>query len=195
MTLPPTFIQRERDSGVELCLFGRFGQRGLARSFAGCAASGPVAKGRFGRTRRGSASQVPSGGVRCCSPCAKRPAWRGRDAKTEERLVQELIAQATVEALDEGVLGRLAGCDAMPVKLAISNELRDRVSGELGTVIAGNRLGLAANDKRRGQFPHEPCALQRSVCHQREAVPRAFIDHGHDPEAAAILQLIRHKIQ
>ena len=43
MTLPPTFIQRERDSGFEFCPFGRVGQRGLARSFAGCAASGPVA--------------------------------------------------------------------------------------------------------------------------------------------------------
>lgn len=43
LTLPPTFIQRERDSGFEFCCFGRVGQRGLARSFAGCAASGPVA--------------------------------------------------------------------------------------------------------------------------------------------------------
>lgn len=39
LTLPPTFIQRERDSGFEFCLFGRVGQRGLARSFAGCLAS------------------------------------------------------------------------------------------------------------------------------------------------------------
>lgn len=43
LTLPPTFIQRERDSGFEFCPFGRVGQRGLARSFADCAASGPVA--------------------------------------------------------------------------------------------------------------------------------------------------------
>jgi hypothetical protein len=42
-TLLPTFIQRERDSGFAFCLFGRVGQRGLARSLAGCAASGPVA--------------------------------------------------------------------------------------------------------------------------------------------------------
>ena len=43
VTLPPTFIQRERDSGSEFCPFGRVGQRGLARSFADCAASDPVA--------------------------------------------------------------------------------------------------------------------------------------------------------
>lgn len=38
VTLPPTFIQRERDSEFECCPFGRVGQRGLSRSFAGCAA-------------------------------------------------------------------------------------------------------------------------------------------------------------
>jgi len=31
VTLPPTFIQRERDSEFEFCPFGRVGQRGLAR--------------------------------------------------------------------------------------------------------------------------------------------------------------------
>jgi hypothetical protein len=43
VTLPPTFIQHERDSGFEFCPFGRVGQRGLSRSLADCAASGPVA--------------------------------------------------------------------------------------------------------------------------------------------------------
>lgn len=43
VTLRPTFIQRERDSGFEFCPFGRVGQRGLARSFADCAVSGLVA--------------------------------------------------------------------------------------------------------------------------------------------------------
>ncbi len=74
VTLPPTFIQRERDSGFEFCLFGRVGQRGLARSFAGCAASGPVAGRRSGRTRLGSVSRGASEVVRCCSHGAKRPA-------------------------------------------------------------------------------------------------------------------------
>ena len=74
VTLPPTFIQRERDSGLEFCPFGRVGQRGLARSFAGCVASGPVAGRRSVRTRRAFASQGGNGGARCCSPCVRRPA-------------------------------------------------------------------------------------------------------------------------
>ena len=35
MTLPPTFIQRERNSRFKFCQFRRFGQRGLARSLRG----------------------------------------------------------------------------------------------------------------------------------------------------------------
>jgi uncharacterized protein (TIRG00374 family) len=73
LTLPPTFIQCERDSGFDFCPFGRVGQRGLARSFADCAASGPVAGRRSGRTRRAFAIQGVSEVVRCYSPCAMRP--------------------------------------------------------------------------------------------------------------------------
>jgi hypothetical protein len=50
----------------------------------------------------------------------------------EQRLVHELVAQAAIEAFDEGILGRFAGCDIVPVKLAIIYELQDRVRGELG---------------------------------------------------------------
>ena len=52
----------------------------------------------------------------------------------EQGLVQQLIAQATVEAFDEGILGRLSGCDVVPVKLAIIHELQDRIRGELGPI-------------------------------------------------------------
>ena len=35
--------------------------------------------------------------------------------RSEQCLVQKLIAQSAVEALDEGVLLRLARCDVMPI--------------------------------------------------------------------------------
>ena len=52
----------------------------------------------------------------------------------KQRLVQKLVAQAAVEALDEGVLGRLARCDVMPVDLAVVGKCQDRVRGEPGAV-------------------------------------------------------------
>jgi hypothetical protein len=47
--------------------------------------------------------------------------------RSEERLVQEFVAQPAVEALDEGVLGRLAGIDVMPVDLRLVREGQDGV--------------------------------------------------------------------
>lgn len=67
-------------------------------------------------------------------------------------------AQAAVEAVDEGILGRLAGRDVVPVKLAIIHELQDRVRGELSSVISVNRLGLVAGIEQRRQFTRYPCA-------------------------------------
>lgn len=49
----------------------------------------------------------------------------------KQRLVQKLVAQPTIEALDEGVLGRLARRDVVPVDLAVIREGQDRVRGEL----------------------------------------------------------------
>ena len=78
--------------------------------------------------------------------------------RQEQGFVQQLIPQATVEAFDEGILGRLSGCDVVPVKLAIIHELQDRVRGELGPIVADDRLGLAAGFEQRRQFPRHPCA-------------------------------------
>ena len=49
----------------------------------------------------------------------------------EQRLVQQLVAQTAAEALDEGVLGRLARRDVMPVDLAVVGKGQDRIRGEL----------------------------------------------------------------
>lgn len=40
--VPPIILQREREAGIEFCLFGLVGQWWLARSFAVCATSGPL---------------------------------------------------------------------------------------------------------------------------------------------------------
>jgi hypothetical protein len=60
--------------------------------------------------------------------------WRVRGAGMEQGFVQKLVAQATVEAFDEGILGRLSGRDVTPAKLAIIHELQDRIRIKLGPV-------------------------------------------------------------
>lgn len=108
----------------------------------------------------------------------------------EQCFVQELVAQAAIEALDEGVLGRLAGRDVVPVDLAVVGEGQDRVRGELGPVVTDYGLGLSTRVEQGRQLPCHACAGQGCVGDQREAFPRAVVYHGQHPEAAAIGQLV-----
>ena len=55
-----------------------------------------------------------------------------------------LIAQAAVEAFDEGVLHRLAGRDVMPGDLVIVGKAQDRCRGQLGTIVAHDHFWLTA---------------------------------------------------
>ena len=133
VTLPPTFIQRERDSGFEFCLFWRVGQRGLARSFAGCAASAPL---------RGEGLSEPSrrlpaeAGVRAFDVIILVPG-RERGAGVvqgrEQRLVQQLVAQTAIEALDEGV-SRVGLPGAMRCQSIFRSSAKVRIAFEVNSV-------------------------------------------------------------
>lgn len=82
LTLPPSSIQLERDSGFQFCPDGRVVQRGPARSWSWCAASDPVAGRRWRRIRLGSAIQGSNEGGQDCSHRTSRPAWRGHGPAT-----------------------------------------------------------------------------------------------------------------
>lgn len=79
----------------------------------------------------------------------------------EQHLVQDFIAQPTIEAPDEGVLGRLARRDVMPVDLAFICEGQDRVRVELGPVVADHPDRLAAGLE---QGPCGALARAGSMC-------------------------------
>src|SRR6266446_3578504 len=52
--------------------------------------------------------------IRCRSRGATFRGGRGHATAIEQRLVQQLIVQPAVEALDKGFLHRLAWCDVVP---------------------------------------------------------------------------------
>lgn len=52
----------------------------------------------------------------------------------EHSLVQELVAQAAVEAFDDGILLRLSRVDVMPLDIVVVCPFQDRPAGELGAV-------------------------------------------------------------
>ena len=57
----------------------------------------------------------------------------------EDLFIQQLIAQSTVERLDEGVLGWLARLDVVPGDTLIALPTEDRATGQLRAVLRGLR--------------------------------------------------------
>ncbi len=59
----------------------------------------------------------------------------GLGQRSEQRLVQ-FVSEAAIEAFDEGILRRLAGCDVMPGDAALIGPCQDGVAGQLFAVRA-----------------------------------------------------------
>jgi len=62
-------------------------------------------------------------------------------------------------------------------------------------VVADHHLRLAALDYQPVQFPRHADAGERRVGHQHQALAGTIIDDGQDAEAAAVGELIRHKVE
>ena len=62
----------------------------------------------------------------------------------EQGLVEQFVAQAADERFSEGVLHRFARRDVVPGNLVIVGPSQDGVRGQLGAVVADDRLWLAA---------------------------------------------------
>ena len=63
-------------------------------------------------------------------PCLDDPSRRRQ--RWEQVFVRALVAQATLEALDEAVLPRFAWRDAMPLDAGVLAPGKDRMTGRLG---------------------------------------------------------------
>ena len=61
--------------------------------------------------------------------------------------------------------------------------------------IADHRRWLATFDQQPVQFPCHADAGERGIGHQRQAFAGAVIDDRQDVEAAAVRELIRHKVE
>ena len=67
----------------------------------------------------------------------------------EQGFVQALVAQATVEALDKGILLGLSWRDVMPVDAGLVRPFQDRVRCELGSIVADDPCRLSASSDHR----------------------------------------------
>ena len=78
-------------------------------------------------------------------------------------LVQEPVAQAAVERLDEGVLLRFPWVGVVPRHIVLIGQFQDRPTGELGPSVTDNATRLAIDSDEGTEFPGNPCAGEAGV--------------------------------
>src|SRR5262249_38672978 len=88
------------------------------------------------------------------TPSAERLARMGE--VIEDLFIKELVAQAPVEAFDEGVLRRFAGRDVMPANAVLVLPFEHRPTGEFCPIVADDRRGLAIEADQRIEFARNP---------------------------------------
>ena len=119
----------------------------------------------------------------------------GRRQAPEQMLIQALVAQAPVQALDKAVLLRLAGGDVVPRDRTLLLSAKDGVRGQRGAVVRDDHQRLAPSRDDPVEFACDPLSRQRRVDDQRQARPRAVVDHDEDPEAASIVERVGDEVQ
>lgn len=75
--------------------------------------------------------------------------------REEQHLVEELVAHATIKALDEPVLRQLAGRDVMPLDPHIARPCEHGVRRQLGPVVADDHLRRTARSDQIAQLAHD----------------------------------------
>ena len=66
----------------------------------------------------------------------------GLSKRREQGLIETLVAEAAVEALDKSALHRFAGSDVMPFDMGLLAPFEDGHAGHLRAVVGDNRLRL-----------------------------------------------------
>src|SRR3546814_12405462 len=102
----------------------------------------------------------------------------GMAERHEQRLVEALVTQAAVEALDIAVLLRLVRRDVVPLDRSLLRPSQDRQAGQLGAVVAHDHQRRSSSDGDDGvELTSDTPALQCAVGHTREPLVRTDYDY------------------
>ena len=74
----------------------------------------------------------------------------------EQCLVQLLLPQSSVEALNDVILPQLPGRDVMPFNLRLIAPGQNGVAGEFGSIVAGNHRWFSAFEDEVAEFARHP---------------------------------------
>src|SRR5215472_9526400 len=114
--------------------------------------------------------------------------------RAEQRLVEQLITQTAIEALDKRVLLRFARRDVVPCDMALLGPAQDRRAGQLGAVVGDTGGRLAAFSNNRIEHAPDPQARQRGIGDQRQTLAGEIVDDGENAEVPAVTELVVQKI-
>ena len=110
-------------------------------------------------------------------------------------LVEAFVAKASIEALDEGVLGGLARLDEVESYLVSIGPGVEGTTDELGPVVGDEAHRVAADFGDGLEHTHDSGPWQ-GRCHlDGEGLPRAIIDDVERTKAATIGELIARKVE
>ena len=113
----------------------------------------------------------------------------------EQRLVEQFVPHATVEALDIAILHRPSGRDIMPLDADLAAPCQHGVAGELGSVVADDHAGLATLGDQLGQLANDTATRDRGIRHRCETLPRHVIDDVEHAEPPARRHLIVNEVE
>ena len=100
--------------------------------------------------------------------------------------VEALVAEVAVEALDMGVVDRLAGADEVEFHARAAGPSVDGLADELGAVVANNSRGLATMCSQQVELSGNSSAADGGRDDGRECLAGELVDDVENTEAAAI---------
>lgn len=112
----------------------------------------------------------------------------------EPMLVEALVAHRAVEALDEGILHRLAWLDEQVLHTMRVGPARQRLACELRSVVGQQPPWVAALGHQPIQNPGDSLAAYRAVHFDGKTLPCVVIHHIERPKLAPVGQLIAHEV-
>jgi len=110
-------------------------------------------------------------------------------------LVETFVPEATIQALDEPVLHRLARRNVVPLDLAILLPLQDCPRCQLGAVVADDHERPAAKGDERIELAGDPLAGERGVDDECQAFAGEVVDHDQHTKAPSVDQLVGDEVQ
>ncbi len=113
----------------------------------------------------------------------------------EQRLVQEFVAQTSIEALYEGVLRWLAWGDVVPFDAGLLRPAQDRHTGKLGPVVGNAGQRTTTRSDHEVELPSDAEPGERGVGDQAQALAGEVVDHRQDTEASTVGERVADEVE